>query len=92
MWVGVGLGSGQRGDLGGVPTHLVVLSIGCIDFYFSLCSSEVAVGFLVFLYLVVHKSPNWACIQLFLVPYSFFVFYCWRRQQRVSDPSLCQSD
>ena len=91
MWVRAGLGSGQRGDLGGVPTHLV-LCTGCIDFYFSLCSSEVAVRFLVFLYLIFHKSPNWACIQLFLVPYSVFVFSCWRRQQRVLDPSLYQSD
>ena len=38
-------------------------------------------AFLVFLYLVVHNLPQMcACTQLFLVPYSFFVFSCWRRR------------
>ena len=35
--------------------------------------------FLVFLYLSSIICPNYACIQLFLVPYSFFVFCCLRR-------------
>ena len=33
-----------------------------------------------FSYLVVHDLPQLACMQLFLVPYSFFVFCCWRRR------------
>ena len=37
-------------------------------------------GFLVFSYLIVHDLPQLACLQLFLVPYSFFVLCCWRRQ------------
>ena len=36
-------------------------------------SSEVAVGFLVSLYLLSIMCPNCTCTQLFLVPYSFFV-------------------
>ena len=35
---------------------------------FAPSSSEVAVGFLVFLYLVVHNLPQLACMQLLLVP------------------------
>ena len=34
---------------------------------------------LVFLYLLSRICPNCACTQLFLVPYSFFVFCCSRR-------------
>ena len=46
---------------------------------FALGSSKVAVGFLVFLYLVVHNFAPAACLQLFLVCYHFFVFCCSRR-------------
>ena len=47
---------------------------------------RVAAGFsfLVFLYLVVHICPNCMYTQLFLVPYSFFVFCCSRRRGDVS--------
>ena len=36
-------------------------------------------GFLVSLYLLSRICPNCTCTQLFLVPYSFFVFCCSRR-------------
>ena len=49
-------------------------------------TSKVAAGFLVwvflflfFSYLVVQNLPNCTCMQLFLVPYSFFLFCCLRR-------------
>ena len=42
-------------------------------------SSEMAVGFFGLLYLLSRICPNCACRQLFLVPYSFLVFCCWRR-------------
>lgn len=60
-------------------------------------SSEVAVEF--FPHLLVsfgsRISPNYACTQLFSVPYSFFAFCCWRIgvsrcKQRVSGPNLSQ--
>ena len=59
------------------------------------CSS-CQLGFLVSLYPLPRICPNGSCRQLFFIPYSFFVFYCWRRgcsginfaamQQRVPDP------
>ena len=49
-------------------------------------SSEVEVGFLVFLYLVWFAPTAWACAELFLVPYSFFVFCC--RGSQVPGSSL----
>ena len=45
---------------------------------FAAGSSEVTVGFLVFVSFV-QIGLNCACVQLFLVPYSFFVFCCSRR-------------
>ena len=43
---------------------------------FAPSSSKVAVRFLVSLYLLSRIGPNCTCIQLFLAPYSFFVFCC----------------
>ena len=39
---------------------------------------KLQLGPLVCLYLLSRICPNWASTQLFLVPYSFFVFCCWR--------------
>ena len=44
-------------------------------------------GFLVFSYFVAHDLPQLARMQLFLVPYCFFVFCSWRR--RVSRYKQC---
>ena len=46
---------------------------------FALGSSKVAVGFLVFLYLIVHNFAPIARMQLFLVCCRFFVFFCSRK-------------
>lgn len=97
--------SGWRGGLGGLPTPLVVLSAGCtgsallflptLCFCFRLLKS----GSWVFCSLCIfcpESALTAKCRQLFFIPYSFFVFYCWRRgcsgisfaavQQRVPDP------
>ena len=43
-------------------------------------SSKLAVGFFgLFVSFRYRICPNCSCTQLFLVPYSFFVFCCWRR-------------
>ena len=66
-------------------------------------SSEVAVGFFwSFCILLSIICPNCTCMQLFLVPYSFFVFCCLRRRlsrckncskgSQVPGPSLSQND
>ena len=46
---------------------------------FALDTSEVAVELGSFCILLFIICPNFACIQLFLFPYSFFAFCCWRR-------------
>ena len=61
--------------LGGQPAPLVGLCAGIM--LSTRDASEVAAGFLVFLYLV-HNLPNCICRQLFLVSYSFFIFCCLR--------------
>ena len=76
--------SGQRSGLGGLPTPLVVVLQGaCIVPAFALSSSEVAVGLLrfwgFFYILLPIVCSIFSCTQLFLVPYSFFVFCCSRR-------------
>ena len=43
-------------------------------------SSEVVVGFCFFFILLSRICPICACMQLFLVPYNFFVFCCSRRR------------
>ena len=68
---------------------------------FAPSSSKVAVRFLVSLYLLSRIGPQCTCIQLFLAPYSFFVFCCSRKgvpsavitapQQKVPGPSLSHS-
>ena len=83
---------------------------GCVQYpAFAPDTSKVAAGFLVwvffffffFLYLVVQNLPNCSCIQLFLVPYSFFLFCCLRKclsrcrhcckRSYVPGPSLSQN-
>ena len=44
-----------------------------LDSAFAPGTSEVAVGFVAFLYLVVDNLPPCTALHLFLVPYSFFV-------------------
>ena len=54
--------------LGGLPTPYVVLSAGGTHSPLLLLPAlQKAVGFLVFLYFVVHHLPNCTCTQLFLV-------------------------
>ena len=94
----------QRGDLGVLPTPLVVLiSEGMNNTLLLLPTPGFLLQvlrkwqlvFLVCLYLLPRICPNYTCMQLFLVPYSFFAFCCWRfaevqalhhLQQRVPDP------
>ena len=71
--------SGLRGVLG------VCLPLGaavCRDHVwypvFALGTSEVTVGVLAFLYLVVHNLSHCSGMQSFLVPFSFFVSCCLR--------------
>ena len=66
----------------GHAQHFAFAPNGC----FCSSSSEVAVGFLFFfffffviMYFLYRICPNFTCTQLFLVPYSFFVFYCLSR-------------
>ena len=58
----------EGGGLGGLPTPLVVL-----------CAGIVAGGLWPFCILLFMICPNCAGTQLFLVPYSFFVFCCLKR-------------
>lgn len=46
---------------------------------FAFSSSEVAVGFLVFLYPLANDVSQLLLCTVYLAPYSFFVFHCWRR-------------
>ena len=71
--VGVVQGSVQRGGLGGLPTpHGPVCRAHARYPAFAPGSSEVAAGFFIFLYLVVHNLPHWACEQLVLILCSSF--------------------
>ena len=80
-------GSGQRGGLGHLPTPLVAFYAGGMCSTLLLlptpcfCSRLFKSGRWVFLVslnlLGLEFAP--ACTQLFLVPYSFFVFWCSRR-------------
>ena len=79
--VGVGQELGQRGSLGGFPTPVVVSCAGdmCSSllplltpcFCFQKCF--ISGNFWSFCILSI-TCLNWACLQLLLVPYSFFVF------------------
>ena len=87
-------------SLGGLPTPLVVMCAGGVLSALLLLQAlhKWKLGFLVFLYLTVHNLPQLLYTQLFLVPYSFFVFRCWRRplssckdcnkESQISGPSL----
>ena len=60
-----------RGSLGGLLTPLAAPCVGIMcRTHFTPQISEVPVGFLVFLYLIVHNLLQ-LCMQLFLVPHSF---------------------
>ena len=75
-------GSSQRGGLGGLLNPLVGLSAGSMHrtLFFLSSLQKWQLRFLVFLYLLSRICPNCqGFMQLFLVPYSYFVFYCWRR-------------
>ena len=81
-------GSGWKGGLGGLPHFCGALCRGHAQYSafapdppaFAPGSSEVAVGLLgLFCVLLSIIFPSCTCMQLFLVPYSFFVFCCSKR-------------
>ena len=84
-YMGRGLGCvqalAQRGYLGGLPTPWVVLRAGGIHstLLLFLALQKWWLGF-VFFILLSRICPICACMQLFLVPYNFFVFCCSRRR------------
>ena len=99
------MGPGVRPE--GWSAHpLVVLCAVCMHSTLLLLPTpqKWQLGFLVFLYLLSRNCPSCTCTQLFLVPYSFFVFCCLRRgdvcpgastagkgsRSQVSGPSLSQ--
>ena len=61
---------------GGMHSTLFLLPTPC---FFSWLFRSGIWAFLVFLYFLSIICPNWACTQLFLVPYSFFVFFGLRK-------------
>ena len=77
--VGVYPGVRQEDGLGGLPTPLVVLSAGGVlsALLLLLALQKWQLGFWSFCILLSIICPNYACTQLFLVPYIFFVFCCW---------------
>ena len=74
-----------RGGLGGLPTPLVVLCAGITrrTLLLLLAPQKWQFGFWSFCILLFIICPNYACVQLLLVPYSFFYLFiylfrlCW---------------
>ena len=86
--VGLCPGVGPEGRLrcfahpsGGVEcrVHAQYLAFAPCTQFLLLALQKWQLGFFCLLYLLSRICPTWSCTQLFLVPYSFFVFCCWRR-------------